>query len=182
MTKRTEYKKLNNVMGEIIDVGEKGNILKIVEEENFYTFRNTLNGPYYFERENKEVGIIEGKEICDDVTEKERTKILKGGAFKLGYVVEDTSDLVENFLPDSIGEKQIKKLIKKHKKGSGFWKNHIDNMDSPYAIERLQEQFIKAEFPPSLISVCDTRLAEINEQRTEDLREPGYGEKAPEGI
>lgn len=181
MTKRTEYKKIDSVKGQIIE-SEKGNILKIVEEENFYTFRNTLNGPYYFEREDKEVGIIEGKQICDDITEKERKKILKGGAFKLGYIVEDTSDLAEGFLPDSIGEKQIKKLMRKHKKDSDFWKDHIGNMDSPYALERLREQFTTAEFPSSLISVCDTRLAEIHEQAIEDQREPSYGETAPQGI
>lgn len=181
MTKRTEYKKIDKVEGQIIE-SEKGNILKIVEEENFYTFRNTLNGPYYFERENKETGTIEGKQICDDITEKERNKILKGGAFKMGYIVEDTSELVDDFLPDSISEKQIKKLIKKHKKDPDFWKNHIGSMDSPYALERLKEQFTEAEFPTSLISACETRLAEIHEQEVEDSREPSYGETAPQGI
>lgn len=181
-SKTKSYKRLDNVTANIIET-ERGRILSLVEEIDLYSFRNTLNGPFYFEREDKSAGCIEGKQIADDITEKERRGIIKSGAFRQGYIVEESSDLPtdEFFNRNALNEKQLSKLFEKHSsEDSEYWKEHIEQMDSEIALKRLREAMNSSSFPNSLITYCDARLNTIQEEYLESMEEPIA--KGPKGV
>lgn len=180
---KTTYRKIKNTNAEVLSGDQLGGILKIVEERKFYSFRNTLGGPFVFANEEGKTKTIEGKSVHRKVTEEEAEYIRSCDAFQQGTIVEETTVLPKDheFNPNSLNEKQIVKLFKRHNPSeSEYWKEYIENLDSKYAIERLRDQMGKKDFPSSLISYCDAKLAEIEEEYMKEMEEPI--EAPPEGV
>lgn len=182
-SKKTTYKKLENTKGKLIDAGEKGQILTLVEEQPIYSFRYTLAGKFFFTREDGSIGIIEGGQILDDITEKERRILLKNSAFTNGYLVEESEDLPkeEYYNRNALNERQIAKLVKKHSKDDpDFWREHIENIDSIHAVKRLRQVLADVEFPNSILTYCDSRVVVLEEEFAKEMEEPI--DEPPRGV
>ncbi len=160
--------------------GEKHVVL--VEQKEYFIFRNLLPGAFYFIREDGSDGKIVGEGILDNITVKERKMLLKSTSFKIGQIVEETEEETaeEESNLNSLSDYKLKRLFQEHGKDIDYLKKYIINMDSLFAVRRIKKYIVDNDYSATLSSYCDSKIIELEEEYLEGFKEPIS--KVPSGI
>lgn len=153
----------------------------VLKEKKTYTFTNKLPGMIFFTREDGTVEAFEGHQTRDDITEKERKVLMNNEVYKIGYLIEETEEDVEEVVnKNTLNDNQLNLLLDKYSKDTAFLKNWISKMDSDFAIERVKQAMIDKNMPSSLVLYCDVKLNELKEAYLEEMKAPV--DKLPDTI
>jgi len=142
----------------------------VVEEHEYYTATNLRPGKLFFTREDGKEDVFEGKQTKTDITQKEYEMLIKTLDFANGWLVFEGDESVKN--ENSINNSQIMSLVTNYSGDKKKIKNIIEKMTSNFAVKRLKEALIEKDMPSSLTSMCEVRLAELEEEIVEKSKAP----------
>jgi len=161
-----------NVKATILKDKDGNEHVMLTEEKKVYTFRNMLAGPFYFIRTDGSETKIPGYGVIEDIDEKERKRFIKCTSYKMGEIVEENAEEIDDNFHNTLNDKQIDKLFKSHSSDQIFMKNWIQEMDSLFALKRMKDYIIENNYSAVLSSYCDSRSAEIQSEIDEENVEP----------
>ena len=141
--------------------------IQLVQQVERYTFRNL--GPGMFFVTARFGGVtkqIPPGTTRDDISLKEREQILTSQMYRDGIIIEELNeDIEQSISPNSLNDKQIKKLLLMD---NDDIKSHILEMDSIFSLNRLKEKLLEQDLPAYLLSLIDSRIEEIRAKYEED--------------
>lgn len=95
------------------------------------------------------------------VTEWGRDRIYRSIEYRDGLVVEVNIGKVNDATPNILSDKQLEALFNLEKEKI---KEHINRMDSIFAVRRIRNYAISNDKPASVIKVCDAKITELEEE------------------
>ena len=152
--------KLENVKAQVLHDSEGKEHVVMYEDKKQYSITNMLAGPFFFIRSDGSDGRIEGYGTIDDIDEKEYKRLKKSESFKMGTIVEEKAEIDYNNY-NSLNEKQLNGLFKKHGNDIEFLKNWISKMTSDFSVSRMKDYLIEKNLSAVLSAQCDLRLSEL---------------------
>lgn len=144
----------------------------VFEENVFYSFKNRLEGPFFYKGDDGSDKKIDGLTVRRDITPREREDIIGCDTYANGGIVEWSETYKEPANYNALSDLQIDRILKEYRllDDKDRFKAYIDNMNSIFALRYFTDK-ITPHVTGSIVKYCESRIAELEEAEREKHKE-----------